>query len=188
MNFFQNKVILPPVTANQFIKDKIIMKFLKLIPIILLLTACNTETSTNASNKAITEVGTSNAVVHSADVSISDAWVREPAPGQKIGAAYMTLNSPQNSTLVYAEAKGVAGSVEMHSMSMNNGVMKMRMLEELSLEANTPKELAPGGFHLMMFDLEKPLKAGEDVDFRLCFKDSAGTITHQNITLPIKSQ
>lgn len=133
----------------------------------ILLTACK------ANNGAETGVG------------ISDAWVRANTPGQSVGAAYMTLTSPQESTLVYAETES-AGSVEIHSMTMDNGVMKMRMLEELTLKANQPEKLAPGGFHLMLFDLPKPLKAGEQVKFRLCFKDSAGKITDQFVTVPVK--
>lgn len=120
-----------------------------------------------------------------ADVTITDAWVRANAPGQKVGAAYMTLTSPQDSTLVFAETPA-AGTVEIHSMSMEDGVMKMRMLEELPLKAGKPEKLAPGGFHLMLFDLKKPLIAGEKVTFRLCFKDKANKITDQTITLPIK--
>jgi len=119
-------------------------------------------------------------------VEITDSWVRENAPGQSVGAAYMTLTSPQDSALVYAETPA-AGSVEIHSMSMDNGVMKMRMLEELPLKAGKPERLAPGGFHLMLFDLKKPLKVGESTSFRLCFKDKAGNITEQNVTLPVKS-
>ena len=120
-----------------------------------------------------------------AEVKISDAWVRANVPGQKVGAAYMSLNSPQDSTLVFVESTA-AGSVEIHSMSMNNGVMKMRMLEELTLKAGKTEKLAPGGFHLMLFDLAKPLKAGEKATFKLCFKDKAGKITHQTVVLPIK--
>lgn len=120
-----------------------------------------------------------------ADVTISDAWVRANAPGQSVGAAYMTLKSPQDSTLVLVESP-TAGSVEIHSMSINNGVMKMRMLEEMPLKAGKAEKLAPGGFHLMLFDLKKPLKAGEKATFTLCFKDKSGKITHQDIVLPIK--
>ena len=120
-----------------------------------------------------------------ADVTVIDAWVRANVPGQSVGAAYMTLNSPQDSTLVYIES-AAAGTVEIHSMSMNNNVMKMRKLEELPLKAGMAEKLAPGGFHLMLFDLAKPLKAGEKVNFTLCFKDKSGKITHQAVTLPIK--
>jgi periplasmic copper chaperone A len=120
-----------------------------------------------------------------ADVTVSDAWVRANVPGQSVGAAYMTLTSPKNSTLVYIETPA-AGKVEIHSMSMTNNVMKMRKLEELPLKAGKAERLAPGGFHLMLFDLAKPLKAGESAVFTLCFKDKAGKITHQDVTLPIK--
>jgi periplasmic copper chaperone A len=119
-------------------------------------------------------------------VAISDNWVRANAPGQSVGAAYMTLLSAQDSTMVKAEAD-VAGSVEIHSMKMEDGVMKMRMLEALSLKAGQQEKLAPGGFHLMLFDLKKPLTAGESVTFTLHFKDAAGNESQQKITTPIKA-
>lgn len=120
-----------------------------------------------------------------ADVTVTNAWVRSNVPGQSVGAAYMTLNSPQDSTLVYVETPA-AGKVEIHSMIMNNNVMKMRKLEELPLKAGKAEKLAPGGFHLMLFDLAKPLKTGDSAAFTLCFKDKAGNITQQAVTLPIK--
>ena len=119
-------------------------------------------------------------------VAIMDNWVRANAPGQSVGAAYMTLLSARDSTMIKAEAD-IAGSVEIHSMSMENGVMKMRMLEELPLKAGKAEKLAPGGFHLMLFDLKKPLTAGENVNFTLSFKDAAGKVTQQQVTLPIKA-
>jgi copper(I)-binding protein len=119
-------------------------------------------------------------------VAIMDNWVRANAPGQSVGAAYMTLLSAQDSTMIKAEAD-VAGAVEIHSMKMENGVMKMRMLEELPLKAGKTEKLAPGGFHLMLFDLKKPLTAGEVVNFTLSFEDAAGNITKQQVTMPIKA-
>lgn len=120
-----------------------------------------------------------------AEVSISEAWVRATVPGQKVGAAYMTLQSPQAVKLFYAETKS-ADEVEIHSMSMTNGIMKMRKLDVLNLQPNKPEKLAPGGFHLMLFGLKAPLKAGDKVTLTLCFKDDKEQITHQDVTLPIK--
>jgi periplasmic copper chaperone A len=119
-------------------------------------------------------------------VAVLDAWARANAPGQSVGAAYMTLLSAQDSTMVKVEAD-IAGTVEIHSMSMDNGVMKMRMLEELPLAAGKTEKLAPGGFHLMLFDLKKPLTAGENIKLTLSFKDKAGKITQQIVSLPIKA-
>ncbi len=140
--------------------------FLIISLVILLMSACTSDSNT--------------------DVAITDAWVRKNAPGQTVGAAYMTLNSPIKNTLVYAEAVDAAGSVEIHSMTMQGGVMKMRMLEELILEPNQSVALKPGDFHLMLFDLKVPLEIGNNITFRLCFKDIDGNITEQIITAPVK--
>ena len=142
----------------------LIKQFLKLFALIFLLSACE--------------------VNHT--VSVLDAWARANAPGQKVGAAYMTLISAQDSSLIKVETAS-AGVVEIHSMNMDNGVMKMRMLEVLPLTAGKPEKLAPGGFHLMLFDLKKPLAAGEMLDLKLTFKDPAGNISQQDVTLPIKA-
>lgn len=120
-----------------------------------------------------------------AEVTIADAWVRATAPGQQVGAAYMTLTSQTPSELVYVEASA-SEAAEIHSMSMRNGVMKMRTLESLSLAPNKPAKFAPGGYHIMLIDLKAPLKVGEKVKFRLCFKDKKNQITEQEIILPVK--
>jgi copper(I)-binding protein len=119
------------------------------------------------------------------EVEITHAWTRATAPGQQVGAAYMTLQSKTDMALERVES-AVAGSVEIHSMTMKDGVMQMRMLETLPLKANQPEKLAPGGFHLMLFDLKKPLKVGESVDYTLHFKDSAGKTSTQHLISPIK--
>jgi periplasmic copper chaperone A len=119
-------------------------------------------------------------------VKISNAWVRATAPGQEVGAAYMTLQSPSDTVLIKTESSA-AGSVEIHSMTMNNGVMQMRKMDTLPLAAGKPVELAPSGFHLMLFDLKKPLKAGEQVEFTLHLKDSAGKASTMKLSVPIKA-
>lgn len=102
-------------------------------------------------------------------VNIDNAWVRSTLAGQDVSAAYMTLTSQQNVHLVSVESD-VTKSVEIHSMHMQNGVMKMRMLKELPLKAGKPYKLAPGAYHLMLFDLKRPLSAGDKVNFVLTFK------------------
>ncbi|MCE9633749.1 MAG: copper chaperone PCu(A)C [Methylophilales bacterium] len=120
-----------------------------------------------------------------AAVTISDAWVRATKPGQEVGAAYMTLNSSDWSCLTKVNSTD-AGAVEIHSMSMDNGVMKMRMLEHLELPAGKPVKLAPGGFHLMLFDLKKPLTAGGKLELLLTFENEKGQTESKKVTLPIK--
>lgn len=118
-------------------------------------------------------------------VTVQDAWVRATAPGQKVGAAYMTLSYAENITLVAADAD-VAETVEIHSMEMKNGVMKMRSLEKLPIQAGKPAKLAPNGLHLMLFGIKKPLKSGEQVELTLCFINKNGEETHQTMRVPVK--
>lgn len=118
-------------------------------------------------------------------VSIQDAWVRPTNPGQEVGAAYMTFTSKQDMSLVSVEAD-VTKSVEIHSMKMENGVMEMRMLDTLPLKAGVPYKLMPGGFHFMLFDLKKPLTAGELVNFTLTFKNNKNVTFKQSIQAPVK--
>lgn len=119
-------------------------------------------------------------------VAIDNAWVRNTLPGQNVGAAYMTLTSQQNDLELIEVESDITKSVEIHSMTMQNGVMKMRMLKTLPLAAGKPYKLAPGGYHLMLFDLKKPLAAGDKVNFVLTFK--SGTQQYkQTLTAPVKS-
>ena len=122
-----------------------------------------------------------------ANVTLSHAWVRATADGQQVGAAYTNLMSDQSATLISAETD-IAGSVEIHSMSMDNGVMKMRRLNTLSLPKGETVSLAPGGFHFMLFDLKKPLKAGENTTFKLTFKAEDGKIFIQKLIMPILTE
>jgi copper(I)-binding protein len=121
------------------------------------------------------------------EINITDNWVRATAEGQDVGAAYMTITSASDKSLIKVESS-VTDSVEIHSMSMENGVMKMRMLEQLDLKANTPNKLAPGGFHLMLFDLKKPLEAGQNVSFTLHFKNQAGKESLVKVSSPILAE
>ncbi len=111
-------------------------------------------------------------------ISVKDAWVRLPPPGSQIGVAYLTLEPKQNMVLISAKSP-VAKTVELHNMSMNDGVMQMRHLEKLALEAGKTVKLEPGGLHLMLIDLKKPLKIGDKVALDLKFahgKSSTGTL------------
>lgn len=120
------------------------------------------------------------------EISISNAWARATAPGQQVAAAYMNLKSKQGATLIKAESD-LAGNVEIHSMMMENDVMKMRMLDELPLPAGEVVSLEPGGYHLMLFDLKQPLRAGEEGEFKLYFRNKSGETHSMTVRLPIKA-
>lgn len=120
-------------------------------------------------------------------IEIKNQWVRASNDGQDVSAAYMTIVSNEDTSLIAIDSD-VADVIEIHSMSMENGVMKMRMLDTLDLVAGKPTELSPGGFHLMLFDLKKPLAAGKEAHFTLHFKNKAGQEKTISVTSPIKAE
>jgi len=99
-------------------------------------------------------------------VTVKDAWVRAPAPGQKVAGAYMELASRTSMALI-AVASPAAARVELHSTSMDGGVMKMRPVARIELPAGKAVKLAPGGLHIMLVDLKLPLKPGDKVPLTL---------------------
>ena len=120
-------------------------------------------------------------------IEIKNQWVRASNDGQDVSAAYMTIVSNEDTSLIKIDSD-VADVIEIHSMSMENGVMKMRMLDTLDLIAGKPTELSPGGFHLMLFDLKKPLAAGKEAHFTLHFKNKAGQEKTISVTSAIKAE
>lgn len=132
-------------------------------------------------------VATAHSNSHAQDnINIQNPWVKATYPGQNVSAGYMTLTSTEEVTLIKVTSK-VSDSVEIHSMKMENGVMKMRMLPTLQLPAGKPYKLEPSGFHLMLFDLKKPLLDAQIVDFELTFKNSQNVEFKQNVKAIVKS-
>lgn len=99
-------------------------------------------------------------------VEVKDAWVRGTVAGQKATGAFMEITSKAPARLV-AGASPAAGAVEIHNMKMEGGVMKMFAVDGVELPAGRTVKLAPGGYHVMFFDLKQPLKAGDRVPLRL---------------------
>lgn len=137
----------------------------------------------SAANKS-GEAGTSSA--RAAPVpAVTDAWARATVPGQPVGAAYMKISSPTDVTLIKAETTA-AKSVEVHGMEHQNGVMRMRALGPLQVASGTTVELAPGGTHLMLLGLNKPLKAGETLQLKMTFARAGQAATLLVVDLPIR--
>ena len=109
-----------------------------------------------------------------AQVKVEAAWARPTVQGQTVGGAYLTLQSAQADRLLGASTP-VAGSVELHRMSMDGDVMRMRSLDAIDLPAGRSVALKPGGTHLMLVGLKAPLKAGEKFPLKLRF-EKAGEV------------
>jgi copper(I)-binding protein len=122
---------------------------------------------------AVLVLASSAAAIAADAVSVSNPWVRATVPGQSVAGAYMDITVKANAALVAAESP-VAGKVELHTMTMDGGVMKMRAIEKLELPANTTVSLKPGGYHMMLIDIKRELKAGERVPLKLTVQERKG--------------
>ena len=123
------------------------------------------------------------AVPHAAEtVSVGNAWLRATAPGQKTAGAYMELTGSAGAALIAVETPA-AGRAELHSMSMEAGVMRMRSVGKIDL----PAKLAPGGLHVMLLDLRRPLKEGDRVPLTLTVRDAGGRQTTVRVEAEVKA-
>jgi periplasmic copper chaperone A len=115
--------------------------------------------------------------VRAGDLVITQAWSRATPGGAKIGGGYLTIeNKGSSPDRLIGGSTAIADKVQVHEMAMNNGVMTMRPLEKgLTIEPGKTVKLAPGGYHLMLVDLNNPLKKGEQVPVTLKF-EKAGEV------------
>lgn len=127
----------------------------------------------------------SQAVSSPSRVRIAGPWARATVPGQAVGVAYLTIASAAPVALVRIETDA-AKQVQLHNMRMNKGVMEMREHKELKIAANEELALAPGGMHLMLLGLKKPLKAGEQISLAFTFVDETHTEVTSTIDVPIR--
>lgn len=102
----------------------------------------------------------------SAQVQVADAWVRGTVPAQKSTGLFARLTAPAGARLVQVRTP-VAGQVELHEMAMEGDVMRMRQLDAIELPAGRAVSLEPGGLHVMLLDLKKPLARGDSVPLTL---------------------
>ena len=109
----------------------------------------------------------------SAQVTVNDAWVRASVPAQKTSGAYMTITSRDAARLVGASSQ-VAAVAEIHETRFQNDIARMRPVRAIALPAGRPVQLKPGGYHLMLLDLKRQLKAGESVPIVLQVEDASG--------------
>ena len=111
-----------------------------------------------------------------APLTASGAWVRVPVPGRTVTAAFVVLENPGASAVQSVGATSdAAGIVEMHEMVRSGDMMKMAPVKSIAVPAKGKVELKPGGLHLMLFELKKPLKEGETVNLALT-TDTGGSI------------
>lgn len=107
-------------------------------------------------------------------LQITDPYTRTTPPMAAVAGGFMTVtnNGTESDTFLGGNA-GFVEAVEIHEMSMTDGIMKMRRLENgLQIAPNETVELKPGGYHLMLIKPSEPMKEGDKHKITLSFKQA----------------
>jgi copper(I)-binding protein len=121
------------------------------------------------------------AAAAAAPPTVEDAWARATPPAAKTGAVYLTLTADGADRLLGADSPA-AREVQIHTHVNEAGMSRMVQLPELALPAGAGVRLEPGGLHLMLIDLARPLVAGESIELRLTLAN-AGPL---ELTVPVR--
>ena len=115
-------------------------------------------------------------------IEVSDAWARTGMQGGN-GAVYFVIEN-HNATMdeLIGAASSVADAVEVHESKMDGDMMMMNHMESVALEPSQKVEFKPGGYHVMMIGLKQDLKAGDEIEITLQFKNSPDI----TLTVPVK--
>jgi copper(I)-binding protein len=102
-------------------------------------------------------------------VQIENAYTRATVPGQQVAGGFMKIENKGAADQLISASSPIAGEVQLHEMSMDGQVMKMRQVKDIPLPVGSAVELKPGGLHLMFMNIKAPLAAGETVPVKLKF-------------------
>jgi copper(I)-binding protein len=125
------------------------------------------------------------AFAQSSAIQIDKPWARATPGGATTGAAYMTIDNKSNiADRLIGASSNVAKTLQIHEMKVVNGIMKMREIAGgLAVPAGGSVTLKPGGYHVMLIGLNKPLKQGDKFPLTLVF-EKAGKVS---IEIPVEA-
>jgi len=179
----------PPLTIRSFRRFSAVACTAGLLAFVA---ACGDDESSSETTVAATD-----------QITFAGQWARSSPMMVSACAAYVTITSPVDDKLIAAKVEAnVAATVEVHETVMadtpsdttmmagtdttmnGGGEMTMRPVEFIELPAGVAVELKPGGYHIMLLDLVKPLEVGSTIKLTLVF-ESAGEIT---IDVPVRDE
>lgn len=100
---------------------------------------------------------------------VFDIWAKTTVPGGSVSAAYMHIKAGKPLRLIKAESP-LTPLVEIHSMSMKDGVMEMKAVDAVDITPNKVVDLKPGGLHIMLMKVNKPINKDDAVPLKLTFE------------------
>lgn len=104
-------------------------------------------------------------------VIVSDGWAPPTPNGVNVSAGFLTIvNHTGSDDRIVAVTSPRAGRVEIHEMALVGAVMQMRPVESLAAAAGQTVTLAPGGLHLMFYEVTQPFAQGETIPVQITFE------------------
>jgi len=130
-----------------------------------------------ASAISVMAFGTASAHDYKAgSLEISHPWARATAPGQTMGAGYLTIeNNGASDDKLISVTTDAAAMTEVHEVVNENNMAKMRAVEAIAIPKGQTTKLAPGGYHVMFMNIKAPFKEGEKIHATLTF-EKAGPV------------
>lgn len=128
--------------------------FMLLLPAALLLSACRAKEG----------------------IEIREVWARTSTQGMNSAVYFVIQNHNAEADELIGAASSVADAVEIHESKLEGDVMMMNRVDSVALEPSTKVEFKPGGYHVMLIGLKQDLKAGDEIEFTLQFKNSPDII------------
>ncbi len=116
------------------------------------------------------------------NIEVKDGWIRPAGKGMNTAFYFKVENNSEKDDTLLSVRSSVAKMVQMHETFSKNGMMGMRQIKAIPIKSKTTLEFKPGGYHVMVMNLNKDLKEGDSAEFTLHFK-YAGNI---KIKAPVK--
>jgi copper(I)-binding protein len=145
--------------------------------------ASATETTTIAQAQTGQDATSGVATFKLGDLTVTSPWTRATPGGAKIAGGYLKITNNGTSADRFVGVKSdTSDRVEIHEMSMSDGVMKMRPLPNgLEIKPGETVELKSGGYHLMFMDLKQSLKPGDTFKATLQFEKAGPLEVNFNV-------
>lgn len=122
-----------------------------------------------------------------AHVTVSNPWARATVAQQQASGVFMELRSAHDKAQLVGVKTEAATTAEVHEMRMEENVMKMRAVPSVDLPSGQTVSLKPGGYHIMLMGLKKPLVAGQNVDLVLEVVHADGAKESIAVSAPVRA-
>ena len=139
----------------------------------------NAAPAVNAMQPAVMQ-NQSNAIMNmpvtnlAGNMQVKQAYVETWQPtGNSAGAFMELVNHSNRAITVIAAFTPLAQETELHDFADINGQQVMQQVAKIVVKANSEDDLKPGGFHVMLMGLNKPLQNGMSVPITLIFSDGS---------------